>query len=229
MIVFREVSKKFRCGSSFEQLFSPLEVEVISGLSFEHPVGEPLLITGPSGSGKSVIIDLLAGLYRPDKGVVEVFGKSPATSREVRADIGIVCSQRTELDQFLSPRRNLRLLTAWYNIVGEEAENRVEETLDYVDIEPGARDVPLGELSPGVINLVNIAAGLISSPQLLLLDEPATHLGPTARDKLKQLLKGLNKQGMTLVVASKDDSLVADLSPRSIHLAAGEQVNVNAN
>ncbi len=225
MIAFREVSKKFRCGSSREQLFNPLEVEVISGLSFEHPEGEPLLVTGPAGAGKSVFIDLLAGLYRPDTGAVEVFGQSPASNSEVRSEIGIVRSQPMELDQFLSPRRNLQLLAAWYDIAGDEALKRVEETLDYVDIEAGARGVPLGELSPGVINLVNIAAGLIPSPRLLLLDEPATHLGPTARDKLKQLLHGLNKQGMTLVVASTDDRLVSDLAAQQLHLSEGEKVS----
>ncbi len=225
MILLSEVCKKFNCGSSWEQLFNPLEVRAIDNLSFEHPGGECLYITGPAGAGKSVLVNLLAGLYRPDSGEVRIFSKDPVESSSLRKKIGLVRPEKNRFDSTLSPRRNLRLLAGWYGISGREQERRVEESLDYVQIDAGARDTRLGELSPGTINQVNLAGGLICSPELLLLDEPDKFMAPSARGQLKKLLQGLQQQGMTLILASTETLLIEGLEHRKLKLAEGRKVS----
>lgn len=225
MIELQETCKSFNCGSSWEQLFNPLEVQAIDNLSFEHPDGECLHVTGPAGAGKSVLIDLLAGLYRPDSGELRIFSQAPAESSSLREKIGLVRADKNRFDPRLSPRHNLQLLAGWYEISEPQQEERVRETLDFVNIETAARDVPLGELSPGTINLVNLAGGLVPSPELLLLDEPDRFMSPEARDQLKELLYGLQQQGMTLVVASTEDRLIEKLSCRQLKLAEGRKVS----
>ena len=229
MIVFEEVSKRFSCGMSIERILSPMEVEALSDITIEHPPAECLLVNGPSGSGKSVFLNLVAGFYSPDSGRIRVNGFDPANSIEYRKKIALVRCGPHYFDVELSARANLSLLAGWYGLSGVEREARVDESLEFIGIDTETRDVPVGELSAGILNQVSLAGGLIPSPDLLLLDEPTRYLDKVDSKKLKQLLKALAAQGMTLIVASSCHDLVEEIPHRVLRLEEGKKVDYYGN
>jgi len=228
VIKFSEVHKKFNCGSSREMLFSPLEVEALSGINFEHPRGVTLMLRGPAGAGKSVLLNLIAGLYSPDSGQVRVNKQDPHRSMAIKRKMALVRSSQNQFDGELSARENLGLLGGWYGLGKSECEQRVEEVLEFVGLETEARSVPLGELSPGTVSQVSLAGGLLPSPEFLLLDDPGRHLGAEATERANKLLEALENRGMTLILASKRADIGTGLNLRQLELREGRQVDYNA-
>lgn len=140
-------------------------VRALDGLSFNIEPGEYVALLGPNGAGKSTLMRLLAGLDRPDSGEIH----SPAP-----ADLAVVF-QRPSLDPLLSVRENLHLQAALYSVAdtGAEAAARVGLT--------DRLDDRVATLSGGLTRRADLARALLTSPKLLLLDEPTTGLDHEAR------------------------------------------------
>ncbi|MGM0381723.1 MAG: ABC transporter ATP-binding protein, partial [bacterium] len=221
MITFNDVDKNFACGSNRDMLFNPLEVEALSGIDFEHPNGVTLHLSGPAGAGKSVILNLIAGLYPPDHGQIRVNKHDPYQSIEFKKNIALVRYSPGQFDGELSARDNLNLLGGWYCLGESERENRVEEVLQFVGLENEARSVALGELSAGTVSRIALAGGLLPSPEFLLLDDPARYLGESGIARVNKLLNALEERGMTLVIASKRKEICAGLNLRRLQLDEG--------
>lgn len=228
MIQLDDVHKRFTCGQTLERLFDPLEVKALRGLSVEHPSGVCLHVTGPPAAGKSVLLNLLIGMYEPDRGRVRIFGKDPTRSMALRHNLGFVRPGARTFDPVLSPTMNLRVCASMYDLSPSLQRQRVREALEFVGIEKPQTGLPYGELSPRTQSLLALAAGLISSPECVMLDEPARHLDQGGVDRMNRMLTGLQGNGVTLVVATRQPELVDGLERREIHVVDGQKERYRA-
>lgn len=223
MIELDNVSKRFLCGFTLERLNDPLEVTALQELSLEHPTGVCLHVRGPAAAGKSVLLNLLAGMYEPDEGSVRVFDKDPARSMALRHNLGFVRPEPDNFDPRLSPTSNLRVCASMYDLSPALQKQRVREALEFVGIDAPQTGLPYGELSPRTRSLVALAAGLISSPECVLLDAPARYLDESGIDRMHRLLWGLQERDISLVVVTREDALVEELERRELGLADGRK------
>ena len=176
--------------------------------------GEHLLLRGASGSGKSSLIALLAGLRRPSRGEVwlagrQIDGLSPARRDRWRGDVLGLLPQRLHLAEGLSLRDNLLLPFA---AVGERAPaGRIEALAERLGLQ-ALLERPPHQLSGGQMQRAALARALVRQPRLLLLDEPSSSLDDAATEALLQLVVELAaEQGVGLLVATHDARVVSAL------------------
>jgi phospholipid/cholesterol/gamma-HCH transport system ATP-binding protein len=155
---------------------------VLRDVSFSVPKGSMTMLLGASGAGKSVLLKLILGLFRPDSGTIHVNGERIDTMPEeqllhLRNDIGM-CFQENALFDSLTVARNVgfRLMDASH-LSNEEVDARVDEVLGFVGLTGFDERMP-SELSGGQRRRVGIARAMASKPSLLLFDDPTTGLDP---------------------------------------------------
>lgn len=177
---------------------------VLNGVSFQVREGETKIILGESGSGKTVLIKLIAGLIRPDEGKIFVEGQEITTLSEdqlmpIRKNIGIVF-QETALFDSLPVLENVAYrLNEEGGHSEEEIEQKVREVLGFVDLEDSMFLMP-SDLSGGMRRRVAIARALITRPKIILYDEPTAGLDPlTARTIVELILKFRDREGVSSV------------------------------
>jgi ABC-2 type transport system ATP-binding protein len=168
---------------------------VLPGLSCEVEVGAVTGLLGPSGSGKSTLLRSIVGVQRVAGGEVEVLGE-PAGSRCLRSRVGYM-TQAPSVYGDLTVRENLRFFA---RVLGLRAAE-VDRTIDDVALSDHA-DWIVGRLSGGQLTRVSLAAALLGSPDLLVLDEPTVGLDPVLRRDLWNLFHRLTEDGKTLLVSS---------------------------
>jgi ABC-2 type transport system ATP-binding protein len=170
----------------------------LDGLSLTIRPGETFGLLGPNGAGKTTTVSILAGLLRPDRGVLRwdgapVEGRSEAFKRR----IGYV-PQDLALIEELDARANLNLFGALYGLGGLALRRAVDEALDFVGLRDRAGDV-VKHYSGGMKRRLNLAAALLHDPALLLLDEPTVGVDPQSRNAIFEGLETLKARGKTLV------------------------------
>lgn len=180
------------------------DFSVLNGVSFQVREGETKIILGESGSGKTVLIKLIAGLIRPDGGKIFVEGQEITALSEdqlmpIRKNIGIVF-QETALFDSLSVLENVAYrLNEEGGHSEEEIEQKVREVLGFVDLEDSMFLMP-SDLSGGMRRRVAIARALITRPKIILYDEPTAGLDPlTARTIVELILKLRDREGVSSV------------------------------
>ncbi len=175
--------------------------EAVRGISFQVERGEIFGFLGPNGAGKSTTISVLAGLLKPTAGDMSVAGYSIAGNpMEVKRCIGLV-PQDIALYPKLSARDNLRFWGSMYGISRLELQRRVKEVLELVGLsERGAE--PINNYSGGMKRRINIAAGLLHQPELLILDEPTVGVDPQTRSRIFEIIRHLNQDGTTVIYTS---------------------------
>jgi ABC-2 type transport system ATP-binding protein len=178
-------------------------------VSFSASPGELLAVIGPNGAGKTTLLSILAGIRDPDAGTISVPG-----------EIGWV-PQGAALYSRLTIDENLRLFARLEGL--EEIEAAVERMLDQTALAE-RRDDPVGTLSGGNQQRVNIAIGLLSSPAVLLLDEPSTGLDPRQRERLWGFVLGLAGTGTTVIYSTHHLHEAERYGDRLLVLADGERV-----
>jgi len=153
---------------------------------------------GPNGAGKTTTLRMLLGLIRPTSGRVELFGRDPLVdgARALDGVAGFVEGPR--FYPYLSGRRNLRLLA---DLDGAGALSRIDEVLEIVDLSDRAGD-RVGGYSHGMRQRLGIAGALLRAPRLLLLDEPTTGLDPAGMRDMRELVKRLAADGITILLSS---------------------------
>lgn len=172
--------------------------------------GEIFGILGANGSGKSTLIRLVSTLLLPDSGSLEVFGLD-VTRHELRVKQLI---NRVSVDaaffKKLSPMENLRYAGRLYGLGAEESQRRGLDVLDSLGITRKVAFEPMEEMSRGMQQKVAIARALLTSPVLLLLDEPTTGLDPRSKKDVQRLVLGLREAHDATVVLTTHDMDEAD-------------------
>jgi putative ABC transport system ATP-binding protein len=187
-------------------------VTALDGVDLVIEDGDWLAIQGPTGHGKTTLLQMLGGLDRPDSGVVEFDGRDLAQLREsqvtrVRAEsIGFVF-QTFNLIPTLTAAENVETALAPLSASAAGRRARAEQALAGVGLADRARHLP-SELSGGQQQRVAIARALVKDPKVLLADEPTGNLDEGTRDEIIALLEGLwRERGLTLVLVTHDSGI----------------------
>lgn len=202
-------------------------VEVLCGVSFALAKGETLVVMGGSGSGKTVLLRLIAGLIRPDAGGIRVFGRAIERLGEeellpVRRRMGYVF-QGAALFDSLSVYENVAYpLRERTHLRERETEAHVLRNLGLVGLGREVLALLPSELSGGMKKRVGIARALSAEPALLLFDEPTAGLDPTNSKLVAELIVALRSGACdTAVVVTHDVELAKTLADRVAVLIAG--------
>jgi len=171
----------------------------VNNISFTMQEGEVFGLLGPNGAGKSTTISMLTCLYPPNSGTMTIYGHDVTKdAAEVKKLIGVV-PQDIALYPTLSARENLRFFGEMYGLKGRDLKERVETVIDYVTMAERAKDA-IKTYSGGMKRRINLAAGLIHSPQILFLDEPTVGVDPQSRYHIFESVERLNReQGMAIL------------------------------
>ena len=199
-------------------------VKALAGVDLEIVAGDFVTIQGPTGGGKSTLLQMLGALDRPTSGSlhfgdVELAGASNAQLGRVRArDIGFVF-QGFNLIPTLTAHENVDMALEPMGLPKAERAARVSEALSHVGLADRGDHRP-GELSGGQQQRVAIARAIVKRPRVLLADEPTGNLDESMRDEILAVLQTLNAEGLTLVVVTHD-SAVARRADRRLRLEKG--------
>jgi len=187
-------------------------VHALRGVNVEIPDGEWMAIQGPTGHGKTTLLQILGGLDRPTSGSVDFDGRDLARTREaqmtkVRASsIGFIF-QTFNLIPTLSAQENVETALVPLGVSGASRRARAAEALNSLGLGDRLRHLP-GELSGGQQQRVAIARALVKEPTVLLADEPTGNLDEDTRDEIIGLLEKLwQDNGLTLVIVTHDSSI----------------------
>jgi len=180
--------------------------------------GRPLALTGPSGSGKSVLLHALAGLVTPSSGAVLLDG-SPvqAGDQSVRARIGLIL-QTHGLASGLTAEENVALPLQVRGLHPDDIADRCAEMLEGVDLSPVAARL-VDDLSGGQRQRVGVARALAGRPDVMLADEPTAELDPVSRERVLGLV--LRPSVPRLVVIASNDPEIIEECARVVHLLDG--------
>jgi phospholipid/cholesterol/gamma-HCH transport system ATP-binding protein len=164
---------------------------VLQNISFSVERGQTLILLGPAGCGKSVLLKLANGLLGPDSGSIRIFGKEITTMRErdlyaLRAHIGMVFQESALFDS-LSVEDNVAYRLHEEHVPVDEVHTRVVEALKFVELEQAIDKFP-SELSGGMRRRVSIARAIISGPDLILYDSPTGGLDPITSTTIIELV-----------------------------------------
>jgi putative ABC transport system ATP-binding protein len=189
------------------------QVSGLAGVDLTVDKGDYLALVGPSGSGKTTLLLSLGGLIRPTSGKVVVDGTSvydlkPAERIELRrSKIGFLF-QTFNLIPYLTAMENTQvpLMIAGKNSADQQAI--AQSTLERVGLGDRLHHKP-SELSIGQQQRVALARTLANSPSIILADEPTGNLDPATADSVAEMLKGLNEEGITIVMVTHDPRMAA--------------------
>jgi len=183
------------------------DVDVLRGLSFEVSPGETKVLLGESGSGKTLIMKLAAGLLQPDEGQIWVMGQNLGEMSETelldfRRHVGFVFQEGALFDS-MSVSDNVAFRLNEERIDEKEVEARVREALRFVELEQAIKMYP-GDLSGGMRRRVSIARALVDRPPLVFYDSPTAGLDPvTCQTIITLILRGRDLQGVTSMLATQ--------------------------
>ncbi|HZS24177.1 MAG TPA: ABC transporter ATP-binding protein [Gaiellaceae bacterium] len=174
------------------------ELVAVDGVDLTVERGDVFGYLGPNGAGKTTSLRMLLGLIRPTSGRAELFGRDPmlAGAKALDGVAGFVEGPR--FYPYLSGRRNLELLADYDE---PRSRARIDEVLELVELRDRAKD-RVGGYSHGMRQRLGIAAALLRKPRLLLLDEPATGLDPAGMRDMRDLIRRLAREGLTILLSS---------------------------
>ncbi|MDZ7799959.1 MAG: ABC transporter ATP-binding protein [Trueperaceae bacterium] len=175
--------------------------EAVSDVDFEVRAGEVLGLLGPNGAGKSTVMRMIYQVTPPSAGSLHVFGhETGREARRIKGRLGVV-PQMDNLDEDLTARDNLRIYGRYHALGAAEARRRADELLAFAELERKA-DAQVRELSGGMKRRLTLVRGLVSDPELVVLDEPTTGLDPQVRLSLWDKLDALKAGGATLLMST---------------------------
>ena len=208
--------------------------EAVAGISFSTHRGEIFGLLGPNGAGKTTTIRMLSGQIEPSAGSASVAGCDIVRQRtQLKERIGVVFEEQN-LYERLSAQLNLEFSCWLYGL----PKRRVDEVLDLVKLRDRAKD-PLRTFSNGMRQRIMIARALLHRPPVLFLDEPSRGLDPISAREVRQTVKQLSQEGITILLTTHlmeeadqlcqrvafivNGQLVANDTPRNLKLAHGQR------
>jgi ABC-2 type transport system ATP-binding protein len=176
-------------------------IHVVNDLSLTIEPGEVFGLLGPNGAGKSTTIRMLTTLTQPTQGEIVVAGFDVIRQPfGVKKQIGVVL-QQTSVDMDLTVWENMEFHGRMHHIPKARREKEIGRWLEYVELADRCNDL-VKTLSGGMKRRLQIARALLHQPQILFLDEPTVGLDPQTRRRLWEIIKGLNQQGMTILLTT---------------------------
>ncbi|MDI6891157.1 MAG: ABC transporter ATP-binding protein [Thermodesulfovibrionales bacterium] len=169
--------------------FRKKEIIALKDINIQVNKGELFGLLGPNGAGKTTLIKILSGLILPTKGKAYIAGYDVARDgKKARGVIGYVVSEERSFYWRLTGRQNLRFFATLNNLSQSQAEKRIDELIALTGLDNDA-DRMFKDYSKGMKQRLAIARGLITSPEVLLMDEPTKSLDPSAAQHLKKFIK----------------------------------------
>ena len=214
MISFSQVSKRYPGGH-----------QALHDVSFTVETGELVFVCGPSGAGKSTLLKLLVAMERPTSGNIIVNGQNvgalkPRAIPFLRRNFGLVVQDHKLLyDRNVYENVALPLRILGYPEKG--AARRVRAALDKVGLLKHERALPI-TLSGGEQQRLCIARAIVHRPRILVADEPTGNLDAEYGAAIGELIRALHQVGVTIIIATHDQTLLAQLAPRVIALKDGK-------
>jgi len=203
---------------------------VLDGVDLDVQKGETLVVLGPSGTGKSVLLKHIIGLMQPDRGSIKIDGEEIVGVRasemdRVRGRFGMLFQSAALFDSMtVGENVALPMLEHDRTMPAEERERRVRERLEWVGLKD-AEDMKPASLSGGMRKRVGLARALALDPEYILYDEPTTGLDPIMSDVINQLIRDLQTQlGVTSIVVTHDIKSANDVADRIVLLYQGKVV-----
>ncbi|NNF15455.1 MAG: cell division ATP-binding protein FtsE [Gammaproteobacteria bacterium] len=217
MIQFEKVTKRYPGGQ-----------EALQAIDFKMDAGEMAFLTGHSGAGKSTLLKLIALIELPTSGHVFINGRSTTTTPRwriplFRRQIGMVFQDHKLLyDRSVFNNVALPLIVA--STPRQQIAKRVRAALDQVGLLHKENAMPMA-LSTGEQQRVGIARAVVRKPALLIADEPTGNLDPELSQEIMAIFTRFSEVGVTVLVASHDQSLISSLNRRLITLDQGRMVD----
>jgi ABC-2 type transport system ATP-binding protein len=195
------------------------QLRAVDGIDLAVYPKEVYGLLGPNGSGKTTTLSMLAGILRPDSGEVRVAG-TPVTQSAARARLGLV-PQEIALYPQMTAAENLAFFGRMQGMTGKTLRTRVDEVLEIVDLTARAKQ-RVERFSSGMKRRVNIAAALVHSPDLLIMDEPTVGVDPQSRNAILDQINALAAAGTAVIFASHYIEEVQRLCNRIAIIDAGK-------
>jgi cell division transport system ATP-binding protein len=214
MISFSQVYKRYPGGH-----------EALKNLSFTIKPGEMAFITGPTGAGKSTLLKLVAAIEKPSSGSVVVSGQNIGKLRRsaipfLRRNLGLIFQDH----KLLYDRNVLENVILPLDIAGlprAEGMKRARAALDKVKLLGLEKANPIS-LSGGEQQRLCVARAIVNRPAIVLADEPTGNLDTEYAGEIMEMFKSFNQVGVTLLIATHDETLIKRYSSRVLHLKQGE-------
>jgi len=189
-ILVKNVKKKFG------------KVVALNGVSIEVEKGKVYGLLGPNGAGKTTLVRILATLLKPDTGKVELDGKSVVNAGPAIRELIGLAGQFAAVDDYLTGRETLEMVARLYHLSRKESRKRAQDIINSLSLAEVA-DRPAKTYSGGMRRRLDLGAGLVGRPDILLLDEPTTGLDPRTRQELWGLIRNLAKEGRTIMLTTQ--------------------------
>ncbi len=189
MLVFENLTKKYG------------DIIAVDNLNLQISRGEFFGLLGPNGAGKTTTIRMLSTLTAPTSGTISIAEKKTDRNlTQIKAKIGLV-PQHINLEGELTAWQNLELHGCLYGLTKEIRRKKIDELLKFTNLSERAND-QVKTFSGGMKRKLMIARALMHGPEILLMDEPTVGLDAAVRRKMWDLMKGLNKNGLTVLLTT---------------------------
>ena len=185
-------------------------VDALRGITFELARGECIAILGQNGSGKSTLVRLLSTLLLPDGGTARIFGHDISETRAIRTMVNRV-SVEASFFKKMSATENLAYAARFYGLTPKETRERIPAILDRVGFPISRRTHAMENLSRGTQQKVALARALLTSPVLLLLDEPTTGLDPRSKLEVQDFIREVRAIHDTTILLCTHDLAEAEI------------------
>lgn len=182
-------------------------ITVIKDVSLTLQSGTVYGLRGVNGSGKTMLMRLIAGLIRPTKGTITIDGKELGKDITFPPDIGLLIENPAFIDNYTA-LQNLKLLANIHRVVDE---NRIREVIRQVGLEPDDKR-KYKQFSLGMKQRLGIAGAVLENPQLILIDEPTNALDTDGIEMVRNLITEQKERGALIVLACHDFSVLKELS-----------------
>ena len=198
-------------------------VQAVSGVSLRVERGEVLAFLGPNGAGKTTTIKMVAGLVRPDRGLVRIEERDPHRDPWTLRRLGAVLEGNRNVYWRLTPLENLEYFGVLRGLTAGAARRRGELLLRRFDLDH-KKNALTQQLSRGMQQKLAIAVSLVHEPALLLLDEPTLGLDVEAAETVKQIVRELAAEGQAIVLTTHHLDVAQQLSDRVAIIREGRIV-----
>ena len=212
----QEIIKATNLSKSYQQ------IKAVDDLTLTVNHGDFFGFLGPNGAGKTTTIRMLTGILKPDRGKIIIDGLASDEREKIARLIGVVPESRG-LYEWMAASEYLQFFANVYGIKGKAQREIVDSLLSQVDL-TARKDSKIGTYSRGMRQRLGLARALINKPQILFLDEPTLGLDPQGQEDIQNLLRQLNREGVTIFLSSHLLHEVSNLCSRIAIINSGKLI-----